>query len=259
MKKFYLVASDEGLLETQFTCKLKEREVITEELNEATDILVLGGDGAMLKAIGKFHGAGFPFCGINYGHVGFLMNERKITILEEILEGDTLTVKVRLLEAKLCDQKGNYLRSAFAFNEFNFERTTSQTARLKMQIGDSILFCPLDADGVIVCTSAGSTAYNAAAGGVILPIETEAMVLTGICPAIRHHWRSSILAPSSEIIIEALEIDKRPVRFLADGQEIANATKVKIGFAKDSFAEIKFAKSQNFREKVLRLNFNQEK
>ena len=258
MKKFYLLANDEKILELSFVQSLKEKSVIVEDRNEATDFLVLGGDGAMLDAVGDYHGAGLPFCGINFGHIGFLMNEKATNTLREVLEGQTRSVKVRLLKAKLYDQGGRYLSSALAFNDFYFERATSQTARFIVRLDETVLFDPLDADGIIVCTAAGSTAYNASAGGVILFKDIEAMVLTGICPAVYHGWRSTPLPPSSNVMIEALELEKRPVRFMADGREIPEAKKAVIEFSKDSFVEIKYAKSQDYREKVLKLIFNQK-
>lgn len=256
MGKFYTYVREESLLSQPLFDFFRKAGLITKNLREATGILVVGGDGAMLSAVDHFRKMEIPFCGLNFGHVGFLMSEPTDQALTEIAEGDTNSVSVRLLHAHTFDQNDRAVGSnpKPAFNDVYFERASSQAAHLRVTVDREIRFDPLICDGALVCTPAGSTAYNASAGGVILPIETGAMVLTGICPAIFHHWRSTPLASDTTVILEALETDERPVRFIRDGQEIRGAVKAIIYYSQQ-YVELKFAKSQNFREKVLRAQF----
>jgi len=209
----------------------------------------------MLKAIRIFQEYQIPFSGLNYGHIGFLMNRPDVENLEEILRNEAAVISVNILQAGLYGKTGEYIGKEYAFNDFYFERSTHQTVNIRISVNGKIRFDPLIGDGVIVCTSAGSTAYNASAGGVIMPIGTNSMVLTGICPAVFHYWRTSLLAAESNVILEPIETDKRPVRFVADGLVRTGVAKAKISYS-ERYVKIAFVGSQDFREKVLNLQFN---
>jgi NAD+ kinase len=174
--------------------------------------------------------------------------------MKEIMLDEIEMITARMIEAEVFDHQGELLRVDKAFNEFYFERSSSQMAHLKVGVNGKTRFHPLFADGIIVSTPAGSTAYNAAAGGQVLPVENKAIVLTGICPAVFHHWRSSILPGDSVIEIEVVESKKRPVRLLADGIKIPRAARI-IVRSSDSSVRLGFVRSQDFREKILRLQF----
>jgi NAD+ kinase len=252
MEKFFVVTEDNAILKKYPFGLLTESAKIVQEPKDATAILVISGDGGMLAAVHKYLFFMTPFIGLNIGHAGFLMNELRRRTIEEIAKNQTVSIFVRMLQADIFDGSGKVFKSAF--NDFYFERASSQTANIKVTIDGKVRFPRLICDGVLVCSQAGSTAYNAAAGGVILPIETDAMVLTGICPAIFHRWRSTILSDDSTVVLEPVDTEKRPVRFLCDGKEIPGVTKAVITYS-DSSVELKFAKSQHFREKVLQLQF----
>jgi NAD kinase len=122
----------------------------------------------------------------------------------------------------------------------------------------------LNADGVIVCSAAGSTAYNASAGGAIMPLDARIMGLTAICPAIFERWRSVVLPISSVVTLEALETDYRPVRFLVDGNRMdcivdgvpVDCVHKAIVSASDSYAELLFGESLDYRQKALDAQLN---
>ena len=142
---------------------------------------------------------------------------------------------------------------------FYIERAGTQTAHLRVSVDGQIRFDPLICDGIIVSSPAGSPAYNAAASGAILPLDSRALVLTGICPAIFHKWRSGVLPENSTITIEALETEKRPVRFMTDGVEVTSSvhpTKAIVKFTKNSI-QLGFVDSQDFGQKVTDLQFGQ--
>jgi len=256
MNKFYIFVADDRLLKHYLFDSLRKRGLLVDEPRKATaGILVAGGDGTMLKAIRRFWGLGLSFFGFNFGHVGFLMNEPTERVLTELVEGYTEAISVKLLEAQLYDQQGKRLGRELAFNEFYAEKAELlQTAKIRVTVDSKMRFDPLICNGILVCTQAGSTAYNAAAGGEILPIEADAMVLTGIAPAIFHRWRSSILPRDSEVVFEAVDVAERPVTFVADNKVLSGTTKAVIRYSSET-VRLVFSESQDFREKVLRLKF----
>jgi len=253
MKKFLVFTRNTSLLKRSYFNVLKERSLLTKKPLEATDILVVGGDGTMLSAIRKYWDLQVPFAGLNFGHIGFLMNEPIEQTIAELIDDRTHSVSIKLLQADLYDEHGLKM-FVKAFNDFYFERTGTQTANIKVTVDGKTRFNPLVCDGIVVSSQAGSTAYNASAGGQIVPIETEAMILTAVCPAIFHRWRSSILAGNSQVILEPMNIKQRPVRFVRDGEEIIEIIKAIISYSETTI-ELKFAQSQQFREKVLQLQF----
>ncbi len=227
---------------------------VSDTPEDADLIIVLGGDGSMLTAIREYPSDQLTFTGLNYGHMGFLMNKACPETIAEILQGRTSLVSVNILQAIMFDKNGEKIGTEFAFNDFYFERSSPQTAKISVIVNGTKRFDPLIGDGVIVSSSAGSTAYNASAGGAIIPIGTNSMVLTGICPAVFHYWRTSQLAFDSSVVLEPMETDKRPVRFVADGRVKKNVAKTEIGYGK-RMVQLAFAKSQDFRQKVMDLQF----
>lgn len=234
--------------------KIKSKIEIVGNSQNADLILVLGGDGTMLTAIKKYYPLHIPFVGFNFGHLGFLLNEARVDIVDEIISGNFDTVENRLLKAQLFNGTRK-LRTELAFNDFYFERSTPQTCRIEIAVNGKIRFEKLVCDGVIVATPAGSTSYNASAGGKILPIDSRHLILTGICPALFHNWRSAQLSHNSTISLTALDTDRRPVVFMADGQEIPEVTRAEISYSPQK-VKLLFAHSQDFREKFLRLQFS---
>lgn len=256
MKNAYLVMQDELPKKNAVIATLKNRMTVVDDPCVAEGIVVLGGDGTMFRAIRAHKGCGVPFYGLNFGHLGFLMNEARLTVLKELYAGSVEFVSVRLLAGDLYDRTGKLVAQELVFNDFYFERASPQTANIRVAVDGVTLLDPLVADGVIVCTSSGSTAYNASADGVILPIGTNSMVLTGICPMLFHHWRTAQLSEGAVVTLEALDTEKRPVRFIADGLEVPEAVKALIRYS-DSSVRLGFAKSYNYKQKVLDLQFNQ--
>lgn len=254
MLKAILVARQGLPASSPLIKKIKSKLEIVDTSQKADLILVLGGDGTMLTAIKKYYPLHVPFVGFNFGHLGFLLNEAKEDIVDEIISGDFDTVENRLLRAELFSNNKK-LPTTLAFNDFYFERSTPQTCRIKIAVNNKTRFEKLVCDGAIVSTPAGSTSYNASAGGKILPIDSRHLVLTAICPALFHNWRSAQLSHNSIITLTALDTERRPVAFMADGQQISNVTKAQISYSTQK-VKLLFAHSQDFREKFLRLQFS---
>jgi NAD+ kinase len=255
MLKIFLVVADNLSVGDKMGEYLAADFTACSRPEEAELILVCGGDGTMLAAVRKYSRLGIPFFGVNYGHLGFLMNRAETGTLDELARGRTEAIAVRLLEARTFGAAGQPLDIRHSFADFYFERSSPQTAKIRIAIDGKIRFDSLVCDGAIVCNSVGSTAYNASAGGMILPIDVEGMVLTGISPAIFHHWRTAQLSAGSEITLEALAADRRPVRFLSDGIEVPGVARAAIRLS-DRKVSMLFVASHNFREKVLGVQFH---
>lgn len=258
MKKIQLVTRDDIPTDDPLLQQIRDRFEVVEGTNADADILVIGGDGTMLHTVQNHARSDRPFFGLNRGHIGFLMNEPTENVLDEIMQGRVEIIRLRLLQADLFDQSGEGLGMRTPFNDLYVERSSVATAKIRITIDGEVHFDPLISDGVIVCTPAGSTAYTAAAGGQVIPLDSRAMVLTGICPMMFHHWRSSILSESTVITLEALQTNERPVRFLADGIETpVSTTKAVVRMSSDE-VQLGFAASQHFRRKVVNLQLGKD-
>ncbi len=147
-------------------------------------VIVLGGDGTYLEAVRMLDGERVPVLGFNMGGLGFLTVTRAseiIPMLEQAVKGK-LEVRSRSMiriEVRSRDKsKGSYL----ALNDLVIERgARSRLINITITI-DKLPIHAVKADGLIVATPTGSTAYNLAAGGPILHPEVEALVVTPICP-----------------------------------------------------------------------------
>ena len=107
-----------------------------------------------------------------------------------------------------------------AINEVSLFRQTYQAARLRILIDGKERLAELVADGVLVATPAGSTAYNLSAQGPIIPINAPLLALTPISPFRPRRWRGALLPDTARVTIEVLEADKRPVAAVADHDEV---------------------------------------
>jgi NAD+ kinase len=124
--------------------------------------------------------AGKPIYGMHRGTVGFLMNEFGEISLRERLAAARITV-IHPLLMRARDMAGATVEH-HAFNEVSLFRQTYQVARLRILIDGEVRLPELVADGALVATPAGSTAYNLSAQGPIIPISASLMALTPISP-----------------------------------------------------------------------------
>ncbi len=249
MKRIYLMIREGIAISEDIIAFLKTQFEIMQNPAEAEVIIVCGGDGMMFRASRQYRKFGVPFFGLNYGHIGFLLNRATLEVLEELFRGEVEIISQKMLKAVVYDKDNKEITTVYAFNDFYFERTSLQTARIRISVNGQVLFDPLICNGVVVATAAGSTAYSASAGGIILPVGTDSMVLTGICPHIFHYWRTSELPENSLVTLKAIDTEWRPVVFVAEGEVIPGAVKTEISYSNE-VVRLMFAKSEKFREKV---------
>jgi NAD+ kinase len=222
--------------------------------SQSADVIVaLGGDGLMLQALHQFMRSGKPIYGMHRGTIGFLMNEYKVEDLRERLAAAHPTVIHPLL---MCarDEHGD-LVEFYAFNEVSLFRQTYQAARLRILIDGEERLAELVADGVLVATPAGSTAYNLSAQGPIVPISASLMALTPISPFRPRRWRGALLPDRAKVRIEVLEAEKRPVAAVADHDEVRAVSAVDIHMDQSIGTAILFDPGHSLEERILREQF----
>jgi len=136
-------------------------------------------------------------------------------------------VSISPLEMK-CLTKSGKEYSNIAINEISLLRQTRQTASLQILNGKKIVIKKLICDGVMVCTPAGSTAYNLSVNGPILSLYSKKLAITPISPFRPRRWKGKIISSDSIIKIKNLNTIKRPVSVVADNVEVRNIKKIKI-------------------------------
>jgi NAD+ kinase len=194
-------------------------------IKEAEVVVALGGDGVMLQTLERLRGTAKPVYGMHRGSVGFLMNEYREAGLSERLASARRSVVHPLL---MTVRTANGIETAHAINEVYATRQSYQAARLRISVDGTVRLDELIADGVLVATPAGSTAYNMSANGPIIPLAAPLLALTPISPFRPRRWRGALLPDRAKFLIEVLEADKRPVSAVADHVEIRDARSVAI-------------------------------
>lgn len=191
------------------------------ELSDQADLIaVLGGDGTMLHAMATLGGSTKPIAGINIGYLGFLTSctDDEIPEFVEALEKGNFTTSCRTL-LSACVERGDGSRNEFlALNEAVLARgQTGRLVALRATIDGEILN-HYRADGLIVATPTGSTAYSLSAGGPLLSPSAHAFVITPVCP---HTLSQRSLVVDDDVVIELVpeEPSDGPMLFTVDGRD----------------------------------------
>jgi NAD+ kinase len=202
--------------------------ILPEDFSKHVDVAaVLGGDGTMLHAVSRFGEFEKPVAGINVGTLGFLTTctDADIEIFAEALTEGRYRVSPRLLlEASLVRADGT--STLFhALNEVTITRgETGRMVTLKAMVNGEWLNT-YRADGLIVATPTGSTAYSLSAGGPLISPQSSVMLITPICPHSLSQ-RSLVLSDRDEIEISPERSDDGAMLFTADGRD---TTRIEVG------------------------------
>jgi NAD+ kinase len=216
-------------------------------------VVALGGDGLMLQTLHKHMHSDKPIYGMHRGTVGFLMNEFSTHDLRDRLSAARETL-IHPLLMRATDVHG-VVHLHHAINEVALFRQTHQAARLRILVDERERMPELIADGVLVATPAGSTAYNLSAQGPILPINAALLALTPISPFRPRRWRGALLPSSAVVVIEVLEGDKRPVAAVADHDEARDVRRVEVLTDKTISMRMLFDPGHSLEERILREQF----
>jgi NAD+ kinase len=208
--------------------KLLRRRYDWADDNAATTLVALGGDGFLLQTLHSMleEGEARPVFGMNRGTFGFLMNEWRLDRLAERIEA-AKHILVAPLAMEATTVRGDTW-SHPAINEVSLLRQTRQTAKIEISVDGRVVMPELVADGVLLATPAGSTAYNLSAHGPILPLAAKMLALTPISPFRPRRWSGAILPDEVAVSLRVLEADKRPVAAVADQFEVRDVVSVAI-------------------------------
>jgi NAD+ kinase len=222
-------------------------------LAEADAVVALGGDGLMLQTMHQLMGSGKPIYGMNRGSVGFLMNDYRARGLSgRLAAAQRSIVHPLLMQAEDVDGKKHTAR---AINEVHLLRQSYQAAKLRVHVDGKPRLEELIADGILLATPAGSTAYNLSVNGPILPLNSPLLALTPISPFRPRRWRGALLPDHASVSIEVLEPRKRPVAAVADHFEIRSVAKVDIALDRSTDIIILHDPGHSLDERILREQF----
>ncbi|MBO0738568.1 MAG: NAD kinase [Alphaproteobacteria bacterium] len=216
-------------------------------------IVPLGGDGFMLETLHRFLPSGVPIYGMHRGSVGFLMNPYRPGGLYDRL-ALAQPVVLHPLEMAAVDERGDK-HKALAFNEVSLLRESRQAAKLRVSVDGVVRLQELMADGILVATPVGSTAYNLSAHGPIIPLGAGVLALTPISAFRPRRWRGALLPHEARVRIDALETDKRPVSAVADFTEVRDVARVEVTENRDVSMTLLFDDDSNLEERVLKEQF----
>ena len=220
---------------------------------EADVVVALGGDGLMLQTLHAHLGSGRPIYGMHRGTVGFLMNDyREDGLAERLATAQRTVIHPLVMQTRNGSASCQEFR---AFNEVSLFRQSHQAARLRLLVDGQVRLPELAADGVLVATPAGSTAYNLSVQGPIIPIHASLLALTPISPFRPRRWRGALLPDRAVITIEVLEPEKRPVAAVADHDEVRDVRRVEVRMDHDVEIELLFDPGHSLDERILSEQF----
>ncbi len=208
-----LDSSTRGLLGGPVTVDM---DVIGRECDLA---IVIGGDGTLLRAARELVNDNVPLVGVNRGRLGFLVDvspDGKLHELTEIINGEYIEEHRLMLSCELL-RNGEVIQHSLAFNDMVMRtKNVLQIIEFEISINGSFVLSQR-ADGIIVATPSGSTAYSLSSGGPIVNPNLNALVVQPICP---HTLSSRPLVVTAESEVSLLVTEKKPVhaQMVCDGQ-----------------------------------------
>ena len=238
--------------------KENEKELVKlygqNSLEEAEYIVPIGGDGLLLKSLHNYSKLNKPFFGINFGSIGFLMNNIINKDLNEIVNHSKKSIfKPLKMSATSIDNK---IFEAYAYNEVSLTRQTHLASKIKIKINNQIKMEELICDGILLSTSAGSTAYNLSAHGSILPLDSNILALTPISAFRPRRWRGALLSEINKIEFEVIDNKNRSSSVTADNVEFRNISKVNIISSEENKCTVLFDSKHSIEDKILNEQFN---
>jgi NAD+ kinase len=247
MKKFYMVVNTEkenaenvqktieeyltghGCVVVRSDKQLPDGDHYTspEDVPEDTDcVITLGGDGTLIQAARDLAARDLPLIGINTGHLGYLTQMGQDGDIEELLDSliaDRCQIQDRMMLSGRVFHEGNVVAENIALNEIVMTRKGElRVLKFKIYVDGQFLY-EYSADGMIVATPTGSTAYNLSAGGPIAQPDGSLIILTPICPHTLTS-RTIVLGAESRIKIEISMENRGTQNAVFDGD-----TKVEMG------------------------------
>ena len=220
------------------------------EISDISAVIVLGGDGTILRAAEIVKGHEVPIIGINLGNVGFLaeISEPSIAEIVKAVDSGSIHREPRLTLKYEIIRNGSVISQGWALNEVAVERSSARMLELFVQI-DGRPLSKWGCDGVICATPTGSTAYAFSAGGPVVWPEVSALVLL---PLAAHALfsRPMVVSPECEIVIDVLSND---AQISADGlrqEEIQLSDRIVITKEKAKI-QLAYVNAGNFTDRLV--------
>ena len=202
----------------------------------------------MLQTLKKKYKLKKPFYGINSGDYGFLMNKYfNNKIVKKI--NSAKKISIHPLEMVVKNKYGK-IKKSIAINEVSILRQSRQAASLSIKSGSKKIIKKLIADGVLVSTPAGSTAYNLSVHGPILSLNSKKLAISPISPFRPRRWKGKKVSDKSIIKIENLNPKKRPISSVADNVEVRNAKNIQIKINKKITFNLLYDKNNSLQKKI---------
>ena len=209
--------------EFQKLCPSLQPSVISQgsKLSDIDIAVVLGGDGSIIRAARQISAYDIPILGINFGHIGYLaeLEESDTEMLSHILDGDFTVEERMMLTARIKRTDGSITYTPPALNDIVLSNGPIAKLLSFDICCDGIVIQHCRADGLVIATPTGSTAYSMSAGGPILSPVLDAFCLTPICPHSLGN-RPVILPGSSTVSISGIgTVDENSVYITVDGNK----------------------------------------
>ena len=242
---------DPGLNALTDTLSSGGAEVVTlsddAPLPEDADMLLsIGGDGTFLSAAKYLAGRPIPVMGVNFGRMGFLSENRPCDVAQAILSGEYTVENRAMLKAEILDHgtgDGSGIGAwPYALNEFTVHRSGAAMLGVDVTI-DGVCLPTYWADGLIVSTSSGSTAYSLSAGGPIVLPESKVLIISPIAPH-NLNVRPLVVPDSAEISLRLNSRDDKVI-LTADNRTslVSSETQIRISVAQFSLKRVRLKRS----------------
>ena len=181
------------------------------------------------------------------------MNSTNDNNLEDLIKNSKSTElrPLKMIAKDDCDKT----HESIAYNEVSLMRQSHQASKFLIKINNTTRMNELICDGVLVSTSAGSTAYNLSAHGNILPLDSKLLALTPISAFRPRRWRGALLSEKNVININVLNFKDRQVSVTADNIEFRNIKEVTIQSSSDKSCKILFDNNHSIEDKILNEQF----
>ena len=217
------------------------------KIKKSNVVIVIGGDGFMLKTLKKNKNSNKLFYGINSGNYGFLMNKFSNNLVIKNLN-KAKVINISPLEMQVNTK--NRIRKSIAINEVSILRQSRQAANLSIKNNSKNIIKKLVSDGVLISTPAGSTAYNLSVHGPILTLNSKKISIAPISAFRPRRWAGKIVSDRSKVIITNLDFKKRPISAVADNVEVRNAKKIIIKVQTKIKFSLLYDKNSSLQKKI---------
>jgi NAD+ kinase len=249
--KIFFICSPNAKSRNAF--KLLAKRYGQADINEADCIVVLAGDGMVLRAFHENFDKKIPIYGMNRGGIGFLTNNYSKENLDERIARAT-HLKFHPLKT-IVEKDNGEICSDIAVNEVYLLRETHQSAKIRIKVDGVVRMNELVCDGLITSSPLGSTAYNYSAFGPIIPMGSKLVAVTPISPFRPRNWRGAILSSDTVLDLEVIDNVQRPVCAVADYIEFRKAVRIKVFEDRDTTLTLLLDKDNSFGEKILNEQF----